>query len=188
MQFPFMGIKRVLERSCCPSIRLNRLALVCQSPGQHPNFCLRRNLLFGPPTGLLPSKGLSWHLSRIPLPQWISSPCWSPASSLCPLRTKRWTPVHLLIPMLPKRAPKMDLNNCLDLKHLWMLLGMRQAWRLKTGFLSRRMRKTYLPHETFGPLEPCTWLTYHGRLLTRMMIWHWGKLDEMEGRWRESES
>ena len=65
---------------------------------------------------------------------------------------------------------------------LQMLLGMRLAQRLRTGFLSCQMRKTYLPHKTFRPLEPRIWLMYHGRLLMRMMIWHWGKLDEMEGR------
>ena len=59
---------------------------------------------------------------------------------------------------------------------------MRLARRLRIGFLSHRMRKTYLPRETFWPLGPYTKLTYHGRLLTRMMIWHWGKQDEMEGR------
>ena len=72
-------------------------------------------------------------------------------------------------------------------KEVCFLLGVRLGRCLRTGFLSRRMRKTYLPHKTFRPLEPHTQFMWHGKWLMRMMMWHWEKEEEMEGIWWESE-
>ena len=169
------------------------LVLACLPQGRHLNFRLRRNLMFHPPRGLLPSKGLFWCCSlkwlKLVLPTggtnfFLSSL----ANSSSPLRTIRWTPVHQnhFLTLLP-RAFKLDLNNHLDLKKVHFLLGVKLGRCLWIGFLSRRMRKTYLPQETFLPLEPCTWFMWHGKWLMRMMMWHWQKEDEMEETWRESE-
>ena len=162
-------------------------------PGRHLNFCLRWNLTFCPPRGLLPLKWLSHHHSLKQLKPVLptggtNSLNLSPMNFSGPHRTIRWTLVHQnLIPTLLPKALKLDLNNCLDLKKVRFLLGVKLGWHLRTGFLSRWMRKTYLPHETFQPLEPCIWFTCHGKWSMRMMRWHWEKEEEMEEIQWESE-
>ena len=173
--------------------QLRLLVPVCLPPGRHPNFCLRQNLTFRPPRGLLPSKGLDCCCSL----KWLkpvlptggtNSLNLSCMNSFGPHRTIRWTLVcQNLIPMLLPKVLKLDLNNCLDLKKVRFLLGMKLGRCLRTGFLSWRMWKTYLPHETFRPLEPCTWFMCHGKWLMRMMKWHWEKEEKMEEIQWESE-
>ena len=163
------------------------------APGRLLNFHSRWKLTFCPPRWQLPSKGLHHCHSLKQLKPVLPTGGTNSLNSSCtnffgPCRTIRWTPVRQNpSPMLPPKAFKLDLNNHLDLKKVCFLLGVRLGRCLRTGFLSRRMRKTYLPHKTFRPLEPHTQFMWHGKWLMRMMMWHWEKEEEMEGIWWESE-